>query len=186
MFYGDYEREGPNLPGLSARQASDCQILFHSRVENLHKRYETYNGGEQLFGLPITEYPRLEKIRRDLRLLQRLYTLYNKVLDTVRGYYDIPWLEVKIDKIKQELKEFQDECLRMPKALQEFPAYHQLKKTLNDFNESKISNEDPLSDRFIFFLFQSLSSLGNVGASCHADTSLETNRRTNWRNEHRH
>jgi len=137
QFYIDYEQRGPTIPGLPPRQSSDRQILFQSRVENLYKKYETYHGGEQLFGLPVTEYPQLEKIKKDLILLQRLYGLYNKVLDTVASYFDIAWIDVNINKINQELSDFQTACRKLPKGLREFPAYYALKKTIDDFSECK-------------------------------------------------
>lgn len=138
QFYIDYEKRGPTVHGISPRESSDRQILFQSRVENLYKRYETYHGGEQLFGLSVTEYPQLEKLRKDLLLLQRLYSLYNRVLDTVSGYFDIAWVDVNIDKIRQELLDFQTACRKLPKGLREFPAYHALKKTIDDFSECKV------------------------------------------------
>ncbi|CAF3729197.1 unnamed protein product [Adineta steineri] len=135
QFYSDYEQRGPTKPGLTPRESSDRQILFQSRVENLYKKYETYHGGEQLFAIPVTDYPQLDKIKKDLTLLQRLYSLYNKVLDTVAGYFDIAWTDVNIDKINQELSDFQTACRKLPKGLREFPAYHALKKTIDDFSE---------------------------------------------------
>jgi dynein heavy chain len=137
QFYMDYEQRGPTISGLTPRESSDRQILFQSRVDNLYKKYETYHGGEELFGLPITDYPQLEKFKRDLTLLQRLYTLYNKVLDTVASYFDIAWIDVNIDKINQELSDFQISCRKLPKDLREFPAFHALKKTIDDFSECK-------------------------------------------------
>ena len=142
QFYADYEENGPTIDGLTPRESSDRQILFHSRVENLYKRYETYHGGEVLFGVPITEYPKLEKLRRDLLLLQRLYVLYNKVLDTVSNYSNIAWADVNIEKIKAELTEFQEECQRLPMALRNFPAFHTLKKTIDDFNECEFRSSE--------------------------------------------
>jgi dynein heavy chain len=138
QFYIDYNQRGPTLPNLTPRESSDRQILFQSRVENLYKKYETYHGGEELFGLSVTDYPQLEKLRKDLSLLQRLYSLYNKVLDTVASYYDIAWTDVNIEKINQELLEFQAICRRLPKDLREFPAFHALKKTIDDFSECKL------------------------------------------------
>ena len=41
-------------------------------------------------------------------LLQKLYSLYNLVIETVNGYYDILWTEVDIDKINNDLQEFQN------------------------------------------------------------------------------
>ena len=47
------------------------------------------------------------QIRRELNLLQKLYGLYNDVIDTVNGYYDILWVDVNIEKINIELQDFQ-------------------------------------------------------------------------------
>ena len=47
------------------------------------------------------------QIRRELNLLQKLYGLYNDVIDTVNGYYDILWVDVNIEKINVELQDFQ-------------------------------------------------------------------------------
>ena len=52
----------------------------------------------------------VQRIRKELNLLQKLYSLYNDVLDKVNGYYDIPWVDVDIDKINNELLEFQNMC----------------------------------------------------------------------------
>ena len=60
-----------------------------------------------MFGLPVTDYPDLMQIRRELNLLQKLYGLYNDVIDTVNGYYDILWVDVNVEKINIELQDFQ-------------------------------------------------------------------------------
>lgn len=65
-------------------------------------------GGEELFGLEMTEYPTVQRIRRELGLLQKLYSLYNSVIDNVNGYYDILWQEIDIEKINNELLEYQN------------------------------------------------------------------------------
>ena len=67
-----------------------------------------FAGGEQLFGLAVTEYPELQQIKRELGLLQKLYSLYNAVIETVNGYFDILWSDIDIDKISGELQEFQN------------------------------------------------------------------------------
>lgn len=74
------------------------------------RRYTTYSGGEQLFGLTVTEYPELARTKKELGLLQKLYGLYNAVIDGVNGYYDILWVEVDIEKINNELLDFQNRC----------------------------------------------------------------------------
>lgn len=70
--------------------------------------YCQHIGGEELFGLPVTPYPELEEVRKQLNLLQKLYGLYNNVISSVNGYYDILWAEINIDKINEELLDFQN------------------------------------------------------------------------------
>ena len=71
-------------------------------------KYVTNSGGEVLFGLPVTEYPALYNYRKELTLLQKLYSLYNAVMASINGYYDISWAELDIDKILAELTDFQN------------------------------------------------------------------------------
>ncbi|XP_078698147.1 dynein axonemal heavy chain 5-like [Branchiostoma floridae x Branchiostoma belcheri] len=135
-FVGEYDVKGPNIQGISPREASDRLTIFQARFDELWRKYVTYNGGEELFGLAITEYPDLQRIRKELALLQKLYTLYNNVLDTVDGYYDIPWVDIDIDKINNELMDFQNKCRKLPKALKEWEAFLDLKKRIDDFSET--------------------------------------------------
>lgn len=65
-------------------------------------------GGEELFGLPVTEYDELQRIRRELGLLQKLYSLYNSVIENVNGYQDILWSDIDVEKINGELLEYQN------------------------------------------------------------------------------
>lgn len=134
-YVHEYRNTGPMQPGLTPREASDKLILFQNRFEGLWRRLQTYQSGEELFGLPQTDYPELGQIRKELNLLQKLYKLYNDVIDRVSSYYDIPWGEVDIEEINNELMEFQNRCRKLPKALKEWPAFHALKATIDDFND---------------------------------------------------
>uniref|UniRef100_A0A1I8FY30 Dynein heavy chain 5, axonemal n=1 Tax=Macrostomum lignano TaxID=282301 RepID=A0A1I8FY30_9PLAT len=134
-FYSDYGGSGPMVPGVPPREASDRLVIFQNRFDNLHRKFITYTGGEELFGLPVSEYPELHKIKKELNLLTKLYSLYNDVINTVNGYYDILFTEVDIEKISGELQEFQNRCRKLPKALKDWPAFADLSKTIDDFNE---------------------------------------------------
>ncbi|CAH8645141.1 unnamed protein product [Heterobilharzia americana] len=135
-FVNEYDMGGPMEPGIVPREASDRLSLFQARFDDLWRKYQTYSGGEELFGMAVTDYPDLQRVRKELNLLQKLYQLYDSVLDTVNGYYDIPWTDVDIDSINQQLLDFQNRCRKLPKALKEWQAYTELSKTIDDFNEA--------------------------------------------------
>lgn len=83
-------------------------LLPQTRFDDLWSKFQTYSAGEQLFGMPVQEYPELQRIRRELNLLQKLYQLYNQVMDSVDGYKDILWHELDTEKINNELLDFQN------------------------------------------------------------------------------
>ena len=102
------------IDGIEPREASDRLNFFMVRFDDLWRKYVTYSGGEQLFGLEVTEYPELQRVRKELNLLQKLYGLYNDVLEKVGGYYDTPWHDIDIDVINTELIEFQNKFVSPP------------------------------------------------------------------------
>lgn len=50
-------------PGLSPREASDRLFAFQNQFDILFRKYNAYTGGEELFGLPVTQYPELLHIK---------------------------------------------------------------------------------------------------------------------------
>lgn len=96
------------VQGVPPREASDRLNIFQSRFDDLWRKYQIYTDGEELFGMAVTSYPDLVRIKKELNLLQKLYGLYNTVMDSIDGYYDILWVEVDIEKINNELLDFQN------------------------------------------------------------------------------
>uniref|UniRef100_A0A673Z5Z6 Dynein heavy chain 5, axonemal-like n=1 Tax=Salmo trutta TaxID=8032 RepID=A0A673Z5Z6_SALTR len=136
IYYSDYDKSGPGVEGLTPDEASDRLQSFQAQFNELWRKYVTYSGGEELFGLSVNEYPDLQRIKRELGLLSKLYTLYNSVTESVTSYYDIQWADLNIDKINNELQDFQNRIRKLPKALKEWQAFSDLKKTIDDFNET--------------------------------------------------
>jgi dynein heavy chain len=135
-FRSDYNIKGPMCDGITPAEASDRLAVFQVRFDELFKRYVTYNGGEELFGLVQSEYSEIHNIKKELKLLQQLYSLYNDVVKGISGYYDIKWLEVDTEVINADLLTFGNRCRKLPKALKEWDAYKELQKKIDDFGET--------------------------------------------------
>ena len=52
------------VEGIAPREASDRLTIYQSKFDELWRKYNTYSGGEELFGLPMTEYPDLLRIKK--------------------------------------------------------------------------------------------------------------------------
>ncbi|XP_064453637.1 dynein axonemal heavy chain 8 [Mirounga angustirostris] len=135
-FAESYETEGPMVPNIPPQEASNRLQIFQANFDDLWRKFVTYSSGEQLFGLPVTDYEVLHKTRKELNLLQKLYGLYDTVMNNISGYYEILWGDVDIEKINAELQEFQNRCRKLPKGLKDWQAFLDLKKRIDDFSES--------------------------------------------------
>ncbi|XP_061778474.1 dynein axonemal heavy chain 5-like [Nerophis ophidion] len=134
-FCVEYNHRGPGVEGVAPAEANDRLQSFQAEFDQIWRKYTTCSGGEELFGLPVTEYPELQRIRRELALLSKLYSLYNTVVVSVTNYHDLLWADVNIEQINSELLDFQNRIRKLPKALKEWPAFKDLKKIIDDFTE---------------------------------------------------
>lgn len=82
--------------------------MFNERFEDLWRRFIIVNSGQTLFGLPVTDYPFIPKVKKEINMLQKLYGLYDAVMESIDGYFEIPWVEVDTEKINIEIQEFQN------------------------------------------------------------------------------
>ena len=108
QYVDEYNSVGPMVDGIPPKEASARVIQFGTKFEAIWARYVTYSGGEELFGMSVTDYPDIQRIKKELGLLQKLYNLYNSVITAVQGYYDIVWIEVDIEAINAEILDFQN------------------------------------------------------------------------------
>ncbi|XP_074403128.1 dynein axonemal heavy chain 5 isoform X1 [Zonotrichia albicollis] len=135
-FYKEYDGKGPSEDNIPPHEASDRLQIFQAKFDQLWRKYLSLSSGEELFGLPITEYPELHRIKRELTLLQKLYSLYDTVTSSTDRYNEMLWNDLNIEKLNSELLEFQSKIRKLPKALKEWQAFQDLKKKIDDFTES--------------------------------------------------
>ena len=135
QFRLEFEVSGPMEPGLPPSEANERLKRFQREFDKREKLHTTYSQGEGLFGLPVTEYPELWKTKKELDLLDRLYSLYMSVTDSVGEWREMAWLDVgtELGAVQVRIGEFQTACSKMPKELRQWDAYVELKRLIDDF-----------------------------------------------------
>jgi len=137
-FRIDFEANGPMVPGVNATDATERLRKYQRLYSSLEHKYLGYRAGEELFGLPTTILPDLERTERELKLLDRLYSLYTTVINSVSEFNEMPWHEVsrEMEAMTATISDFQNQCIKMPKELRHWEAYIDLKKVVDDFLQS--------------------------------------------------
>jgi dynein heavy chain, axonemal len=136
-FRDKFEKEGPMVPGIEPREALNRLRMFQEEYSIRQRKYQSYYSGETLFGLPHTQYPKLEKTQKEIELLDKLYNLYSKVKDTISKWKEISWLEItkEISSMTETIEIFQRDCAKLPGVLKGWDAYKELKTEVDDMSE---------------------------------------------------
>jgi dynein heavy chain, axonemal len=137
QYRDSWEAEGPMVPNLDAMEASDRLRKFKQTFEVNKGKWDNYSSGEELFGLVVTKYPELEDIQQKIANLDKLYSLYISVIQTIRGYGDVLWTDVvaNVEDMSNAVNNFQSRAKTLPKALRDWQAYKDCRKTIDDFLE---------------------------------------------------
>ena len=125
------------VPGLEPREALERLRKFKEEFSVHKRKYESYYSGETLFGLPHTQYPALKKTESEIELLDKLYSLYSKVKDTISKWKEVPWTEItqEIDKMVEATETYGRDCARLPGQLKGWTAYKEPKGELDEMTE---------------------------------------------------
>jgi dynein heavy chain len=136
-FRKNFDTKGPTVPGLEPREALNRLRMFSDEYSIRKRKYDSYFSGETLFGLPHTQYPLLTKTANEIELLDKLYSLYSKVKDTIAKWREIPWAEIQneIEKMIETIEQFSRDCSKLPGSLKSWEAYKELKQEIDDMTE---------------------------------------------------
>jgi hypothetical protein len=67
-----------------------CQVdrlrRFKDDLAVRERKMEMYKAGEDLFALPQTQYPELVKTKKEVQLLDQLYSLYVEVINSFENF----------------------------------------------------------------------------------------------------
>lgn len=135
-FTKEYDENGPMVSNIPPKTASERLNVFQRGFDELNRKWETYTGGEELFCLPVTPFPSLIKIKKELKLLQNLYSLYNDVLEKKQSYNETLWNDINLEKINVDMADFQNKMKKLPKAVKDWDSFAELKETVENLSAS--------------------------------------------------
>lgn len=135
QFREDFLRNGPMVDGINPNDAVDRLNRFKEEMKIRERKMESYKNGEELFALPVTDYPDLIQTQKELKLADQLFSLYVDVLGTLNSWKNVLWLDVAkmIGEMNEKIESFSARCKKLPARLREYSAYKTLKLQIEDF-----------------------------------------------------
>eukprot|EP00953_Heterococcus_sp_UTEX-ZZ885_P001478 1322-Heterococcus_DN1.PRE.1 len=127
---------------------------------------EMYAAGEELFALRPLQYPEAARMKRDIALLEQLYTLYADALQQLQQWCATPWRRVRdslaaaaTDAAALELR-----WRKLPRRLREWKACEDLRAVLQNFIDVRmhVSAHFSLRSQYVRMLAIAKSALQSL------------------------
>jgi len=137
-FRNNFELEGPMVAEITPKEASDRLKRFENEFELKEAIYKVNKRGEDLFGLQNQEYPALQKTKKEIQNLNKLYHLYNQVIETTSSWEEQTWGDFDHNQIKdweEVILKYSDNCKRLPIDLKSWQAFKDLKEKIENYKE---------------------------------------------------
>jgi hypothetical protein len=133
-FREEYLKSGPMVAGITPNEAMDRLRRYEDEFDIYARKRDLYCSGEDLFSLPLTDYPEMDAMSKELQLLGKLYGLYKDVMTRMDEWRTILWVDVvaNIQAMSAEMESFASRCRKMPKRLRQWDAYSTLNKRIED------------------------------------------------------
>jgi dynein heavy chain, axonemal len=132
-----YLKQGPMVVGIEAKEAIDRLLLYDVYFQELTKQNEIYSDGEKLFGLPVLDFPLLQKRREEIDFLHEFYKLHFEVLRCIEAHSETLVKDARIEELEKEFLEFSErfKAFEIPKDIEDWPNINKLKTKIEYFLE---------------------------------------------------
>jgi dynein heavy chain len=133
-FRKEFEDHGPIVPGIKPQLAVEKLKKFKDELANRERKQDMYRAGEELFALRPTRFVEIGKTRKDISLIDLLYSLYVDVQQSVKNWAQIRWQDVadQIVSITETTNSFDNRCKKLPRKLREWPAYDEVSAKIKE------------------------------------------------------
>lgn len=85
---------GPMVPGIKPNVALEKLKKYKEELVTRERKMEMYKAGEELFALRPTRFTEVVKTRKDIVLMDQLYSIYVDLFNNLKQWSTIMWTDV--------------------------------------------------------------------------------------------
>jgi len=133
-FRKDFEENGPLVTGIKPNVAVERLKKFKDDLAIRERKMDVYRSGEELFALRGTKFSEVSKTRKEIVLIDQLYSLYVDLNASLSVWQEVPWVEVETlaPTMLETVNSYDARCKKLPKKLREWEAYDDIVNKVRD------------------------------------------------------
>ena len=131
----EFEAEGPCVAGIDAETAKSRLNAFSERYTQFLSKKELLSSLQTTYFIPTSNYSDLDKVGKEISILQKLYLLYENLCAFEKDTNAQPWIFLQFDICQKQMIQFNEEFEELDISLSEWDAYRYIQRTINMYFE---------------------------------------------------
>ncbi|XP_055003053.1 dynein axonemal heavy chain 10 [Sorex araneus] len=127
---------GPGSVGEDLDRGVELLSVFERELARHEKNRQELANAEKLFDLPITMYPELLKVQKEMSGLQRIYSLYENLRSAKEEWSQTLWVNLNVQVLQDGIEGFLKSLRKLPRHARSLPAAAHLESKMKAFKES--------------------------------------------------
>ena len=135
-FRNDYEANGPTVPGLTPHEAIERLKRYGRSLEEKRRRWLRLSQTEELYNIPVHQFPELARSVMEVTMLEQLYSLYTTVSARMVQVRCLIWSAVNARELSEETVKYRDSLSALPHAVRPWAAYVEMRRDVSSLLDS--------------------------------------------------
>ncbi|KAE8635010.1 hypothetical protein XENTR_v10002490 [Xenopus tropicalis] len=131
-----FQTEGPGAVGDNLDKGLQVLSAFEKELAKYEKDRQELANAEKLFDLPITMYPELIQIQKEMKGLQQIYEIYNAQKQAKEEWSQTLWANLNVQILLDGIDGFLKAFRKLSKDIRSLPVAFYLESKMKEFKES--------------------------------------------------
>uniref|UniRef100_A0A9L0IQP0 Dynein axonemal heavy chain 10 n=1 Tax=Equus asinus TaxID=9793 RepID=A0A9L0IQP0_EQUAS len=135
-FAKRFYREGPGSVGEDLDKGLELLGVFERELTRHEKNRQELANAEKLFDLPITMYPELLKVQKEMSGLKTIYELYEGLKAAKEEWSQTLWINLNVQFLQEGIEGFLKALRKLPRQVRNLSVAYYLEAKMKAFKDS--------------------------------------------------
>ncbi|XP_043925694.1 dynein axonemal heavy chain 10 [Protopterus annectens] len=135
-FAVKFRTVGPGAVGDNLEKGLEILTLFEKELEQYDKQRQELANAEKLFDLPVTMYPDLLAVQKEMKGLKQIYDIYKAQKAAKEEWSQALWANLNVQQLLEGIEGFLKALRKLPKEVRSLPVAFHLESKMKEFKDS--------------------------------------------------
>ncbi|XP_069379878.1 dynein axonemal heavy chain 10 isoform X1 [Paralichthys olivaceus] len=136
IFAESFNMHGPQAVGVDLEKGLSIMGTYEAELAKILGGHQELTNAQKLLDLPVSLYPELITMQKDMKGLRQIYDVYKAQKDAKTEWSQTLWVDLNIQLLQDGVQGFIKNLMQLPKDVRALPVASFLEGHMKEFRES--------------------------------------------------